>query len=336
MRKHKSTYDALIKGKQFKDYQEEYDFLKKLIDTGKISPIKASGTNGKKPAMYRGFWVFEEEADYSEYIDELNYKLSACINPEFYLKHPDVYDKEREYVIALSDYLSNRSDKLKIQLSENERSYDIWKKEKFLSGKAYVQGSSTVSAASLLRHCGISIEQLNVYHTTEPLVYFSLDKHVPQNILILENLDPFYGMRKKLMSGDDEILGTKFSTLIYGGGKRVSAFFTGFEIFAEEYMKHPENKVYYFGDLDYEGIGIYESFTEKFGEVINVIPLKAAYEILANGNKIEELPYSSELQNKNIGEKFWSSFSQETVEKMKQILESGRYVPQEKLSIVDY
>lgn len=336
MKKHKTTYDALIKRKQFKNYQEEYDYLKKLIDTGKISPIKASGTNGKRPAMYRGFWVFEEEEDYSEYIDELKYKLSANINPEFYLKHPDVYDKEREYVIALSDYLSNRSDKLQVTLSENERSYDIWKKEKFLSGKAYGQGNKVVSAASLLRHCSVSMDQLNVYHTTEPLVYFSIDKGTPQNILISENLDPFYGMRKKLMSGDNEILGTKFSTLIYGGGKRVTAFFTGFEEFAEEYMKHPDNKFYYFGDLDYEGIGIYESFAEKFGEVIDVVPFKTAYEALANGNTIEELPYSSELQNKNIGENFWRFFSQETVEKMKNILESGIYVPQEKLSILDY
>ncbi len=336
MKKHKTTYDALIKGKQFKNYQEEYDFLKNLIDTGKISPIKASGTNGKKPAMYRGFWVFEEEADYSEYLDELKYKLSAHINPEFYLKHPEVYDKEREYVIALSDYLSHRSDKLQFTLSENERSYDIWKKEKFLSGKTYEQDGSAVSSAALLRHCGVSKELLNVYHTTEPLVYFSLDKHVPQNILILENLDPFYGMRKKIMSGEDEILGTKFSTLIYGGGKRVSAFFTGFEVFAEGYLKHPENRFFYFGDLDYEGIGIYESFAEKYGNAIDIVPFRSAYEALVNGNVVEDLPYSSELQNKNIGEKFWSFFDRETVEKMKNILESGRYVPQEKLSIIDY
>ncbi len=332
-KKHKATYDEVIGKKKFANYQEEFDYIKKLIDEGSISPIKASGTNGKKPAMFRAFWISDKEIDYSEYIDELKYKLSTDINPEFYLQHPEIYAKEREYVIALSKYLEKSANELKITVSENERSYAIWKKEKFLSGHGQ---RDTVSAVSVLRHCGISVDKLNVYHTTEPLVYFSIDKVRPQNILVLENLDPFYGMRKRLMSGRNDILGKKFSTLIYGGGKRVNAFFTGFNVFAEDYLKDSSNVFYYYGDLDYEGIGIFESFTDRFKDSLNIVPFIEAYTELISNIKIDELPNSKQLQNRNIDTYFFSFFDGVIAEKMKNILESGKYVPQEKLSIIDY
>ena len=66
-------------------------------------------------------------------------------------------------------------------------------------------------------------------------------------------------MRNYLLNGHTEIFGAEIGTLIYGAGKGIIRSFQDFDLCAEPYMKHPKNTIYYFGDLDYEGIGIYES-----------------------------------------------------------------------------
>ena len=339
MKKHKVSYDALIFGKKLEIYKEENDYITGLIDEGEILPIKASGTNGKKPAMYRTFWVFEDEEDYAEYFNEIEYQLSSRINPEFYLKHPDIYVKERKYVLALSRYFDNNESDLGVKLSENERSYAIWKREKFLSGQSEMVDYGTVTAAAVLRHSGVDIQELNTYKTAEPMAFYSADRDTPQNILIVENLDPFYGIRYCLMQEKTTILGKYFSTVIYGGGKRVTSYFEGFEVFAEEYLKAYGNTFYYYGDLDYEGIIIYESFASKMSGCIEVVPFVEAYEKLVQDvgvDDISDLPISKEKQNKGIGTKFLEFFSRDISDKILSILESGRYIPQEKISLLNY
>lgn len=48
----------------------------------------------------------------------------------------------------------------------------------------------------ILRNVGLTLEALNVYQTAEPLAYYAKDKTVPQNVLIVENKDTFYTMRR--------------------------------------------------------------------------------------------------------------------------------------------
>ena len=55
-----------------------------------------------------------------------------------------------------------------------------------------------------------------------------------------------------------KFFGAEIGTLIYGAGKGIIRSFQDFDLCAEPYMKHPKNTIYYFGDMDYEGIGIYE------------------------------------------------------------------------------
>ncbi len=137
----------------------------------------------------------------------------------------------------------------------NERSFEIWQREKFLIKE---QGKK------ILKRCKIEPEILNVYETTEPLSYYSHTRKTPQNLLIIENKDTFYSMRKHLLNGNDTILGMKIGTLIYGGGKGIFRSFQDFDLCVVPYMKTEENQIYYFGDLDYEGIGIYECLAELF------------------------------------------------------------------------
>ena len=336
MKRHKTTYEELIGKRKFESYAKEASYVRDLMEKGIVSPILNSGTNGKKPAMYKRYWLFEEETADPDRIDEIKYGLSPLISTDYYLKNPDVYERERKFVLSLSSFLSSRRGELSVAVSENERSYAIWKREKFLSGHCGESAKEGIRASELLRHCGIGMELLNTYHTAEPMAVYVRTKTEPQNILILENLDPFYGMRNVLMSGQQELFGIGIGTLVYGGGKRVSSFFEDFDIFAESYLKNPENHFYYFGDLDYEGIGIYENFAEKLSKVIQVEPFVPAYQALLRDAQMEELPVSKEGQNRRIKSLFLDYFPTEQRRQILKILEAGKYIPQEKLSVRDY
>ena len=86
--------------------------------------------------------------------------------------------------------------------------------------------------------------------------------------------------RNYLLNGHTEIFGAEIGTLIYGAGKGIIRSFQDFDLCAEPYMKHPKNTIYYFGDMDYEGIGIYENLAEKFRSRWKIIPFVPAYQAM--------------------------------------------------------
>lgn len=55
------SLETLIHSRQNLSYQEQYEYVCKLLQEEKIKPVKASRTNGKKPALYREYWILEEQ-----------------------------------------------------------------------------------------------------------------------------------------------------------------------------------------------------------------------------------------------------------------------------------
>ena len=322
------TLEQLLGGRQNLSYPEQYEYIRKRLEQGVIRPLLASGTNGKKPALYREYWLVEEKKDYSKLEEELKYRMIPQISVDYYLKHLENYEQDRTWVLLLNDYLREQQPRLSAPESLNERSFEIWGREKFLSKE---QGKK------ILKRCGLSQEELNVYSTTEPLAYYSHTREVPQHLLILENKDTFYSMRRSMLEGHEEIFGVKMGTLIYGAGKGILRSFRDFDLCVEPYMKNPENHIYYFGDLDYEGIGIYEKLAGMFEKRWKIEPFCPAYEaMLRKARETKRLPDTKEQQNRNIGTLFFSYFTETQVQEMKQILESDAYIPQEILNITDF
>lgn len=328
-------------------YQEQYRKIIDLIEQNKIRPVIASGTNGKKPALYQRYWLIEEQKNYDDLLEELKYQITPLISVDFYLKHLEAYEEDRNWVLLLNDYLKYNRDKLEYLESVNERSFEIWNREKFLTKE---QGKK------ILKRCGLDFASLRVYGTTEPLAYYSHTRTVPQKILILENKDTFYSMRRHLLNGNREILGEVIGTLIYGAGKGILKSFQDFDLCVEPYMKAAENEILYFGDLDYEGIGIYEKLAELFQERWKIRVFTAAYIAMlekaaerTTDNTAEKmrsrtvcrqrnfcvLPTTKEGQLRCDGSLFFSYFDKLQVQSMKEILEAGKYIPQEILNISD-
>lgn len=311
---------------------ETYDDLCKvvanLIKEEKLLPVRRSGGNGKKPTLYKKYRILEKYIDNSQFLDEINYKLSPKLSTEYYKKYIDKYKEHREYIIKLSNFITNKQHLLREPVSMNERSFQIWGREKFLQK----EGGKTI-----VKNLGMGLEELNYYDTSEPLAYYSKCRETPQKILIIENKDTYYTMRRYLIGGGESILGEHISTLVYGGGKNINKAFNDYKISVEDYVSDKRNTILYFGDLDYEGIVIYERLYELFSKEYTMIPFIQGYKKMIDKARIDSicLPKTKEGQNRNISEIFFREFTKRYRTQIEKILKDSVYIPQEIVNITD-
>lgn len=312
---------------------DDYETLRRivlgLIEDETLKPVKSSGTNGKTPALFLAYRVRLQEQDDSGLIKELKYALSTKLDNSYYLKNIKRYSEDRENVMKLNAYLMNFPDKLKNRISLNERSFEIWGREKFLGAEGGIK---------VVRNLGLAEEDLNYYTTTVPLAYYSHSKETPQNVLILENKDTFYSMRKHLLESGGSIFGTGIGTLVYGGGKNIYRSFEDFDVCVEPYITDSANAILYLGDIDYEGIIIYESLKRSFEKKYSIKLFIEGYKAMVNkhARSAAQLPRTKEKQNRNISHEFLDEFDKDYRDAISDILRAGEYIPQEILNIGDF
>ncbi len=106
--------------------------------------------------------------------------------------------------------------------------------------------------------------------------------------------------------------------------------------------------MFYFGDLDYEGILIYEHLLEQKeyqwdrkgnGSAGMIQLFRKAYEAMLDKALqigFSALPDMKEKQNSNIGTVFLDVFDEERRRQIHEILSAGKYIPQEILNEHDW
>ncbi len=328
MSKKKIYLEDIIDARLDKTYCEIYDYIKEQIQAGELVPIKSSKTNGKTPPLVNAYWKIIEDADYSDILQELQYRINTTIDVSYYIKNPQKYVDKKQYVQLMSNYLDHYKDNLLVPITINERSFEIFHNEKFIDRNGGREFLSTL---------GLSDDKLNFYETSEPMSYYSHHKQSPQIFLIIENKDTFYSMRRHLIQGNNKIMGLEVGTLVYGSGKGVYRTFDDYVKGVEPYFNDDENQIYYFGDLDYEGILIYETLCKKYNVKINLFCY--AYEKMLEKGRIigfTQLPIMKVNQNQNIGTLFLNQFLDCQKEVITDLLRSGHYIPQEIVNELDY
>lgn len=312
-----------------KDYLQLVEIITKLINEEILRPVKSSKLNGKKPALYNRYRIVEKQEDNSKYLDELSYGLNIRLDKSYYVKNINKYKKDRKFILVFSRFLDEKIDLLNTQTAVNERSFQIWGREKFLIKEG---------GWKILKNLNFKEEFLNVYQTTEPLAYYSRHKNSPQKILIIENKDTFYSMRRHMIKGGSSIFGEDISTLIYGCGKNIYKTFRDFQFCVEPYLLHKDNEILYLGDLDYEGIIIYEGLYEIFKDNFTIKPFIKGYEFMIDKYIKENisLPNTKSGQNRNIRDIFIREFSEGYIKTIIDILRGDKYIPQEILNISDF
>lgn len=311
--------------------KEDYNLLVKDIEVLiKEGFLKSVGTkkNGRKPSLYEKYKIILEKEDFSKYITEIDYTLNPIFKKNYYRKNIKNYIEHRPYILKLNKYLNECKYLLDTKISVNERSFEIFKEEKFMKKSMFY---------TMIKNLGLNEEFFNYYITNEPIAYYTANKNTPQNILIVENRDTFYTIRKYMKEVSTNIMGLNISTVIYGAGKSKIPSLKEFKYYTEDYISNEDNTFYYFGDIDYEGIVIFDSYSSKNAQNMVLNPFTTAYEYIVDKmiDDIDLLPQTKDNQNTNIKEVFFETFDELYKERILNVLEQRKYIPQEALNYGD-
>lgn len=309
---------------KIEDYDKFAETINNLVEEDKLAPIKASGTNGKKiNKLYNKYKLLREKKDYNEVLEEIKL-LSKEFNHQAYLDKPEEFVKYREEIAALDEFFKSNKNELEVPMSINERSFQIWGKEKLLKEKNIIQ--------KIFSFNGLDIRLLNYYETPEPFFEYIHSYEGSMNILIIENKDTWYTLRKLMREKNKNKYGHTYNVLLYGEGKKIVRNNNMLTYYDKEILKGSNNKYFYFGDLDYEGIGIFTSLKKLYPYLDIKLDVKF-YELMLSICEVNKLPFTKEGQRVFDIDDFLELFIPDYRNKIKEILTCGRYIPQE---VVNY
>lgn len=295
------------------EYGDFVCMVEKLMAEGVLVPIRSHGTNQANPALPNGYRIKKEKlkADFFEEIRSHQFDLHPLIYIDSYFKETEaLWRGEQEWLGKLQDYLTAYG-LPQTEASIWERSYEIMGDEKWIS-----EGGGR----SFLQRVRI-FDKLKIIDLVEPLM-FALNPHRIKGTtcyhLIVENKTTFDALAEVLPETD-------FLTLIYGAGKCFLNSITQLE--RQLNMPHVQHMLYYFGDLDLEGINIWYVL-DKRRQARLALPF---YQALLR----KDFHQGKENQRKDneAYEKFCACFSVADQQAIEDLFASQGYYPQEALSI---
>ncbi|MFO7886801.1 MAG: DUF2220 family protein [Eubacteriales bacterium] len=296
-------------------YEYFFNIINSLVKEGHIVPVKSSGYNGRAKPLYKRYRRVDkkENLDYLK-VDILS--LHPLINNNRYINNLEKFNRDKEYIKDLDDYLKNKNN-LKYRFTANERSYEIFNDEKFLLSKR---------GENILRYLNIELEDLNCYKTDESFFYI-LEKKDKTTALIIENKDTYTTLYKLFIEKEGlDLFNYKINLLIYGEGKKIINSFKYVEDIVET---NSIEIVLYFGDIDPEGLRIYEKLYEKYLNY-SIIPFEEMYDLLIEKSKdLKKIKNSQRSYLENI---FTKKLSNKTGDKIMDIVLNKKYIPQEALN----
>lgn len=314
------SLDELEKLINANDYNDLYSEVSALVEKGTLKPIKkVNGTNGLIPPLFVKYRICRP-AEQDEPLKEEIMHLDGDLNISFYLSNPKKYRKQRDIIYPLSEFLKKHKELLDTRVSKNERAYQIWQYEKQLD---------SASVRSILAFNGLN-NKLNYYNTPEPFFYFSPENllHREQTVLIIENKDTWYTLRDIMRKGASvDIFGHKIDGILYGEGKKINRS-RALDEFCESELRHVCDFLY-FGDLDFEGITIFQEL--KVGSPQYKIELFAElYVLMLNEYPLSVLSKMRRAQSRpETMVDFMSYFTSDHAAAISELLDNGFYIPQE-------
>lgn len=242
------------------------------------------------------------------------------LDMSYYAKNPAEYYKNKKLIQRIDNLLRQSSCKT---LTANERSYLIFDDEKALT----LPEEATIDGKAILRKLGgLKLADLKAKKTFEPFFYYQIETFNSMNtqrvVLIVENKDTFWTLMDAIMSKHL----SNIHLIIYGEGKAIIKKFEFIQYLKGRYSDH----YYYFGDIDQEGIFIYNKLRETFSEY-DIVPAVSFYDHML---KVTGFEGSRSLKNAdNIRESplspFIDFFSTESAASIEKIIHHKKCLPQE-------
>lgn len=294
------------------DYFQFAELIKRMEAEGVLRPVKKHHTNNKPIPLYHTYrinrGVFKDEL-----LDHIQVKVlqvhESIKLQAYYSLSQQVWEKDFPYIQKIDQYIQRNGFPEK-EASAPERSYEILGDEKWIDFKG---------GKALLSRIGLW-DKLKITYNVDPLMMAVNLKGIHQVEhfhLVVENKATFHDCLESLKM-------SPLTALVYGAGWKIVS---NLVLLPKQLsLENGENQILYFGDLDYEGISIWYMLQEK--EVIP--PAVPFYKALLG----KPATYGKESQRKNPKalEHFITYFSQEEGDRIKSLLASGCYYPQEGLN----
>lgn len=310
-----SELEQAFQGEQI-DYETFAGRVLELENERSLEVVKIHGRNGKPLSLAYQYRIHKRLL-HGEYIRELH-QWSTRLHPDisldvYYSLSQDIWRADLPYIEQVDAYLK-RGLRPTQQAPAPERSYELVQDEKWITDHG---------GQALLERLGVW-EQLKIVPVSDPLMLavnpsigFDSKNHLH---LIVENKTTFQGLVP-------ELPGMPFTSLIFGYGRKIVG---NLGMLRLQYpVQGAEHELYYFGDLDLEGILIWYDLQVKFG-VRLALPFYRAC--------LEKEP-SKGKQNHRLSEEalqaFTGCFTERESEQIIAMLREGCYIPQETLRSED-
>lgn len=248
-------------------------------------------------------------------------------NPSLFTDYPWLYVEHAHELAALSKWVRSTYGRDVDDVSEGERAYEIWGDEKkLLKSSAHKNGFR-----ELLLRLRFDMSLLRTYSTSQGLFRCCL---LPDcgYVLVSENLDFYYSLKKLLRSGPLGLFGVTITGAVFGSGAAANS-----ESFAEYLTAESinEDKLLYVGDIDPSGIRIAQNFAKDHGDVL-FYPL---YEEMARRHAMRRkrggmlFPYPEEQRVQIDIEGFLKNLDQASAQEVTRSLAERVRIPQEIITL---
>ncbi|HZJ76804.1 MAG TPA: Wadjet anti-phage system protein JetD domain-containing protein [Oscillospiraceae bacterium] len=293
------------------DYDDFAKVVKSIEENNILIPVKSHKTNNRLIPLYNTYRINKSYFK-DELMNEIQiFKLRADenINLQGYFSLSEYeWEKDLPYIRIIDDYIKEKG-LPNSEVSSPERSYEIVGDEKWIDEKG---GKVLLERLKLW-------DKLKISYNADPLMLAvnpgalnnSVNKHI-----IVENKATFYDFLDSLES-------TNFTSLVYGMGWKIVSGIVMLE--KQLGLENKENRLFYFGDIDYEGISIWHTLNEKRA----AIPAVDFYSELLK--KQATMGKKGQKENIKALERFTYYFSEKEANKIKKLLEQRYYYPQEGL-----
>ena len=292
-------------------YSEFASVMEDLIENKILNPVKDHGTNGKIIPLYNTYRIIRRSLRESinNEIQRNSIEFNSNINLDIYFSlKEEEWEKDLQYIKIIDDYLL-KNDLPADYVTSSERSFQIVGDEKWIDEE---DGKKILERIKLW-------EKLKIITNPDPLmVAINPSKFIELSHihLVVENKTTFYNLV-------DSINKSEFTSLIYGAGWKITANIH--RLYSQLGLENNLHKIYYFGDMDAEGISIWYSIYEKHNIELALPFYKAML------NKSYSVGKANQQRNEKAIEKFEEYFLEEEKAKISKLVENGGYLPQEAL-----
>lgn len=312
----------------FTDESKKDQFVKTIqvfIDESILIPLKNSSQllqYGGLPNIYtiKKSMISEKFSPHQiEHRHEL-LSLSPLININYYATHAAQYAKDREFILRINNLVRQKNSD---ELTVNERSYLLFDDEKAITMPA----DAAIDGNEILKNLKLSLKDIKAKKVYEPFFYteknyFSLEGQDIRTVLIVENMDTFWTLQDALKSSELE----DTNLVVYGEGYAIKQKFAYFNMIGGS----TSDRYFYFGDLDQEGINIFNSLRKQF-QHYDIKPAVSFYSCIikkAGPDRAQPLRKLQKRGDTSLSP-FIDFFESNEKEIINKIVNEKKYLPQE-------